>query len=295
MTFDKLPVDYCNSMKTVALISVHSFVDVITNSSSELFVCETKKSVDSIKETLTVLAELYNKKIELTECKYTGGQIHIPSLFTAVFSDPVISDFTFDFHQYPRKSEWVSMFGDNFTRCSGFYISRYDEDKHPVLAEAHEQMSIWDKKNPGSSYPDEKALSKADYKKAMAKYQKHFDARKKASIKIYKKWNKMMFDITTDLHKWVAEQNGIDLSVLGKPFMSNVWGGEYGANVSYPNWKEDAPACRMVTMVSEALDWGYTFKKGDVFLRSADDNSIPYSFWPDIENTFGHVQRRHLG
>jgi len=37
-------------MNTLVVISPHSFVDIITNSSSELFVCETKKSLDMVKE-----------------------------------------------------------------------------------------------------------------------------------------------------------------------------------------------------------------------------------------------------
>jgi hypothetical protein len=53
-------------------------------------------------------------------------------------------------------------------------------------------------------------------------------------------------------------------------------------------------AAKFVDEIENAISWGYTFKKGDVFLRSATDNSIPYDFWPDIEATF-NCQRRHLG
>ena len=50
------------TMKILSVIPIHSFVDIITNSSSELFICETKKSVDAVKETLVALANLYNQK-----------------------------------------------------------------------------------------------------------------------------------------------------------------------------------------------------------------------------------------
>ena len=37
-------------MKNLLVIPVHSFVDLITNSSSELFVCNGNKSVEAVKE-----------------------------------------------------------------------------------------------------------------------------------------------------------------------------------------------------------------------------------------------------
>lgn len=48
-------------MKKVIKIETHSFVDVITNSSTELFVCNTDKSVEMVKEILTEKYESFNK------------------------------------------------------------------------------------------------------------------------------------------------------------------------------------------------------------------------------------------
>jgi hypothetical protein len=39
-------------MKQLLIINTHSFVDVITNSSSELFVCNKEKSLDTVKKVL---------------------------------------------------------------------------------------------------------------------------------------------------------------------------------------------------------------------------------------------------
>jgi hypothetical protein len=39
-------------MKKILLIDTHSFIDVITNSSTELFVCDTDKTIDEIKKML---------------------------------------------------------------------------------------------------------------------------------------------------------------------------------------------------------------------------------------------------
>ncbi len=47
-------------MKTAFLFKPHSFVDVITNSSTELFVCDTEKSIETVKEILTKMVNVYD-------------------------------------------------------------------------------------------------------------------------------------------------------------------------------------------------------------------------------------------
>jgi len=51
-------------MKKLIVIGNHSFVDVITNSSSELFVLDTDKSLDMFKALLNELIEEYNLLVE---------------------------------------------------------------------------------------------------------------------------------------------------------------------------------------------------------------------------------------
>jgi len=43
------------------LVTIHSFVDIITNSSTELFVLDTDKSVEFVKEILQEAINLHNK------------------------------------------------------------------------------------------------------------------------------------------------------------------------------------------------------------------------------------------
>jgi hypothetical protein len=45
--------------KDTIIISVHSFIDVITNSSTELFVCDTDKSVEVVKSMVDEMQERY--------------------------------------------------------------------------------------------------------------------------------------------------------------------------------------------------------------------------------------------
>jgi hypothetical protein len=71
-------------MKTLFVIKTHSFVDLITNSSSELFVCNTDKTVKMAKEILIKLAKLYNQTQDLKE---NGGyKIDIKNLFTEIMT-----------------------------------------------------------------------------------------------------------------------------------------------------------------------------------------------------------------
>ena len=48
-------------MKKVIVVNLHSFVDIITNSSTELFVCNTNKSLELVKELLEFMLEKWNE------------------------------------------------------------------------------------------------------------------------------------------------------------------------------------------------------------------------------------------
>ena len=48
-------------MKTVFTIALHSSVDVITNSSSEIFICSTNNSLEDVKEILQSLLDIHHK------------------------------------------------------------------------------------------------------------------------------------------------------------------------------------------------------------------------------------------
>ena len=55
-------------MKYIKIIPIHSFVDIITNSSTELFTADTNKDVEAVKEILQDIIDWYNTR---NDCGYT--------------------------------------------------------------------------------------------------------------------------------------------------------------------------------------------------------------------------------
>jgi hypothetical protein len=66
-------------MKTILLIKPHSFVDLITNSSSELFVCNTDKSVETVKAILEKIVKSYYDVVQ-KPCPEIWGKIFKPKI-----------------------------------------------------------------------------------------------------------------------------------------------------------------------------------------------------------------------
>lgn len=67
-------------------VPIHSFVDLITNSSSEVFIYSGPKSVCSVREILLQLAEIYNLSLE------TQGDTSTPRLTRESVSSKILMD-----------------------------------------------------------------------------------------------------------------------------------------------------------------------------------------------------------
>ena len=275
-------------MKTI--ISIHSFVDLITNSSSELFVLDTKKSVGAVKELIEQLAEIYNRKIEITD-KSNDSPIALSQLWTDVFSEPTSVKYDFQLSDFPRYGDWRDMFARKYSGC--FYSDT--TDLHSVEQSAQIALEEWENAHPRPKY--KKDPTEADNKEYENAYEKWHSIERKAVARIYKKWNKMVLDIYAELYNWTAKVNNIDLTPLGElkshdnRYSSVYFTGMVGENYAAGKRLE---AAAFIDEINDAISWGYTFKKGDIFLRSARDNSVPYGFWSDIDSVFS-CQRQHLG
>jgi hypothetical protein len=82
-------------MKQLIVINVHSFVDLITNSSSELFICDSGKSLETVKDILTGLIVEHNASSE--------SKISADHLFGGILNEPRTSEFTFNYTTFPRE------------------------------------------------------------------------------------------------------------------------------------------------------------------------------------------------
>lgn len=100
------------------VIKPHSFIDVITNSSTELFVCNTDKTIETVKEILNTLIVGYNTR---NETNYSLD----------VFNEPYV----FDLKAYRewRKSEFDHQWGDKFNNIQGWFYDDGDEEDMKYL------------------------------------------------------------------------------------------------------------------------------------------------------------------
>lgn len=277
------------------IVSPHSFVDLITNSSSELFVCNTKKSVEAVKDVLKALADLRNQRLPLIEDRYHGGPMPTDDkLFDGVFSEPTASEWDFNLYDFPLRETWFSMYEDYAAKYCSFL--RADEFvSHSVQVECLEKYREWSKKNPSPPYPDDDVLKGKALKAAHKLYDAHRKLEHEAAAEIYKPWHDMELAIHKELYTWAAKQNGVDLKPLGKLTINRgTWSNIYFTKMDLARDKNSKVAAFIET-IDDAIGWGYQLHKGDILLRSAGDNSIPSDFWPDIEGAFHNVTRRHCG
>ena len=70
-------------MGKVLVIETHSFIDVITNSSTEIFICDTDKTLDAVNEILHELIDNHNRLAKHSD-KIS------PLVFENVFQEPYI-------------------------------------------------------------------------------------------------------------------------------------------------------------------------------------------------------------
>jgi hypothetical protein len=298
-------------MSYIFIIPFHSSVDVITNSSSELFICSTKETLDTIKAAVVAMVEEYNKTppTDPEELKW-WTPVNIECLFKdirggeRIFAEPEISRYTInlDCEEYRHYSD-----------ISQHYNYSYDaRPLHPERLKGDKAMKAWKKLHPEPRFDYETVKDQTyevyektpAYKKYSKEHDAWRDAERREANKVYKVWGKLVLMAYQAMMEHFAEVNGIDLSVVGKPtnrdfeysycryetFDFIKKGGDYKKSTS----KAVIRAFEFIEIVEEATGWGFSVKAGDILLRSESDNSIPYGLFDTIEKIF-NAERRHLG
>ena len=90
--------------KTIYVIDTHSLVDVITNSSSEIFVCNTDKSLMMVEELLKMMLEVWKLAVEGQEY-YSKETLENQYSYEQVFHVYV---YTKERHEKAMNSQWGS-------------------------------------------------------------------------------------------------------------------------------------------------------------------------------------------
>jgi hypothetical protein len=73
------------------IINTHSFVDLITNSSSELFVCDTDKTLTAVKNIIEKITRNYYDEMS-EDC---------PNIWQTIFNEPIVFKKDFDLRTFP--------------------------------------------------------------------------------------------------------------------------------------------------------------------------------------------------
>jgi hypothetical protein len=300
--------------KSIFILPIHSTIDVITNSSSELFICNTTGTIATIKTAVVAMVENYNKTPPTDPEKLKWWRpVNMKYLFNGkhynqgrnerIFAEPEISSYTIDLNC----DECC-----HYTDISRHYAYENDTPLHPERLKGDRAMKVWKKLHPEPrfDYKTVKDQTYEVYKKTPAykKYSKEQnawrDAKRHESNRVYTVWGKLVLMAYQAMMEHFAEINGIDLSVVGSPTNRDLEysyclyemfdfikkGGDYKKNTS----KEVIEAFKFIESVEEATDWGFSVKAGDILLRSESDNSIPYGLFDIIKKTF-NAERRHLG
>jgi hypothetical protein len=256
-------------MKSLLIISPHSFVDVITNSSTELFVCDTTKTLDAVKEVLAKLLQLHN---ELTDEENT---------FESVFKELCVTPYEFDFYKVPKEIrdeyEQFCRYGNPFVKTHYFF----DEDD-----KKNEEREILEEK--------ERELRKGlEYKEFLKERDalwtdygiKAFDS----AVKLFVEFLKQNSFTAEEINEFLAIAEATKKSHKEQKGGEHVW------------LRIDSIADPADPRVMNAWDtftlwegYGITAKKGSIMVEGASDNSIPYLLMDSI-SSYLHADRYHLG
>ena len=232
-------------MKKVIKISTHSFVDLITNSSSELFVCNGDKSVETVKEIVNQIfkeglsEELLDEWDREEAVKHKGTS---PDVIWGTFfsEDIVVADRDFDIHNYPNHDELKEV-------GMGVYNREYWDQYHERSTREREIVRKKVGEEPYKDLPYDKRREKPKWKL----------------------WSKKFDDIMREL---IMKRSKEEREIREK--ISNYF--DLPENLEY------------------CIDWNIPFKEGDIFLSSAEDNSVPYTYWDKINESLS-ATNYHLG
>lgn len=270
--------------KTILIISPHSFVDLITNSSSELFVCDTKKSLKAVQELLQVLLANHDKISEETHA------------FNCVFGKIEAVDYTFEWYDVPepirREYESCHRYCAYGRRQDAWY-----SDDH--VGNAAENDLEEKERELRKTFGSLKSLNSL-YEENKSEYNRRWEMfRKEADIlwtdfgaKVFRSENDLFLDFLRQNNftkKQIETAKEICEDAVREHLSQNLGRFPRPITGKFPDKLEKA-----YQTFYQWKSWGITAKKGAIMVHSADDNSIPYEMFGTIES-YLNADRYHLG
>ncbi len=262
-------------MPTILIIRPHSFVDLITNSSSELFVCSTDKTVEAVKEIIEKLIAMHG------ELSGSRGD------FTSMFGAIEVAKYDFDYAAIPWaiKEEYES-YHDNptshvWTSNSGFRST-----------DRFRELERKDRASENKHNTREKGL----YDRDAVEYDRRCTLYRKDKVVIWKEWNEDKIKAEATLFKHFLSTNGLDYVAEVDKTVKAWVKKKRDAFDDYLHFDRDqCPAlAQAYDEFSHLLSYGITIKKGNILVHSASDNSIDFELFGPLESYLG-AERYHIG
>jgi hypothetical protein len=270
-------------MKTTFIIPVHSFVDLITNSSSELFVCSTKKSIEAVKRIVEEIYSLWYQEAEDSEKRNYPDSSQI---WKEVFREPENSKYFFDFYSLPQeiRDEYLK-YHDWYYEFENTYKGNFEKTK--------EYQNASRKEKDARLAIEKEYLSLFSCSSVHELYEKHKDAydeminnQNEAYRKAWKSWENKKSAAFNNVIKHALLQNGFSQEDI-QNFKENE---VVGKNVQ----PMKANVLEFAYFVEDCLFWSFNVKKGDILIKTQRDNSAPYEIFGAIESML-NARRIHMG
>jgi len=269
-------------MKNLLVISTHSFVDLITNSSTELYVCKGDKTIDAVTEILKKLLEGHNN--------ITGQN----KTFNDCFKPLTIAKYGFDYYGLPQELKNRYCYYHEYNGF-GDYNSRNDYDSPAEK----ERQDLREKENKLES--KHKCNEKGLYEKDKEEYEKRQKAYSKDRNALWTNYGSKELESESNLFIEFLKQNEFSQKEINEArkicdnsikYHIKHKLGEYSyldKNGEFKGKLKDA-----YETFNHWLSWGISPQKGDILVEGAGDNDIPYEIMDSIES-YLNARRYHLG
>ena len=259
-------------MKPLIISPVHSHSDLITNSSSETFICGDLNltEIDSVKEIIQILwknflresSELVGTKAERYAEKYLTKLINA-NLFGDIFAEPTFSKWDFDtYHDL--------LYGDFFLL---YHVKRRleYECENPELNKLREEFNCL------------VDVYEASHDKSKENRYNIFINFFEPAIKAFTTW---FYTVCLPANGFAPDDSIFKLNFDFCEY--------YGLHIRVTTESDNPTHVDFTNFADMCLSYDCSVKKNQLILNSVKDNSIPCEFFSKIEEVF-HAERRHLG